>query len=74
MEMSGWLHPQRKSPWYLFYRRVSGPRRHFGRGDEEKNYQPPPGIETWNPVHPAHSPELQRLSYHGSEMYRRRSI
>jgi hypothetical protein len=39
-----------------------------GRGGEEKNSQPPPGIEPKNPDRPARSPELHRLSYQGSSM------
>jgi len=36
---------QGKSPWYLSERRVGGPQSHSGCGGEEKNSQPPPGIE-----------------------------
>jgi hypothetical protein len=43
-----------------------GPQRRSGRGGEEKNSQPPPGIERWNPDRPARSPALYWLSYHGS--------
>jgi hypothetical protein len=39
------LYPQRKSPWYTFDRRLGGPQSRSGRGGEEKNSQPPPGIE-----------------------------
>jgi hypothetical protein len=38
-----------------------------GRGGEEKNSQPPPGIEPENPDRPARSPALYRLSYHSSQ-------
>jgi hypothetical protein len=31
------------------------PQSRSGCGDEEKNSQPPPGIEPLNPNHPAHS-------------------
>jgi hypothetical protein len=44
-----------------------------GRGGEEKNSQPPPGIETQNPVRPVRSPALYRLSYHGSCLLLRNS-
>jgi hypothetical protein len=60
------LYPQEKSPCYPLDRRLSGPQSLSGRDDEEKNSQPPPGIEPWNPERPARSPELYRLSYHGS--------
>jgi hypothetical protein len=50
MEVSGQLHapaalPPGKSPWYPLDRRLSGPQSHSGRSDEEKNSQPPLGIE-----------------------------
>jgi hypothetical protein len=52
MEVSGQLHapaalPQGKSPWYPLDRRLGGPQNRFGRGGEEKNSQPPPGIEPY---------------------------
>jgi hypothetical protein len=40
------LYPQGKSPWYPFDRRLGGPQGRSGHGVEEKNSQPPPGIET----------------------------
>jgi hypothetical protein len=40
------LYPQRKSPWYPLDRRLGGPQSRSGRGGEEKNSQPPPGLET----------------------------
>jgi len=40
------LYPQGKSPWYPLDRRLGGPQGCSGRGGEEKNFQPPPGIET----------------------------
>jgi hypothetical protein len=40
------LYPQGKSPWYPLDRRLGGPQSRSGRGGEEKNSQPPPGIET----------------------------
>jgi hypothetical protein len=60
------LYPQGNSPWYPLDRRLGGPQSRSGRGGEERNSQPPPGIEPYNPDHPAHSPALYRLSYHGS--------
>jgi len=50
MEVSGKLHapaalPQGKSPWYPVDRRLGGTQSRHGRGGEEKNSQPPPGIE-----------------------------
>jgi hypothetical protein len=45
---------------------LGGPQSRSGRGGEEKNSQPPPGIEPLNPDRPARSPALYRLSYHGS--------
>jgi hypothetical protein len=50
MEVSGQIHtraalPQRKSPRYPLDRRLSGSQSRSGRGDEEKNSQPPPEIE-----------------------------
>jgi hypothetical protein len=50
MEVSGQLHApaaysQGKSPWYPLDRRLGGPQSRSGRGGEENNSQPPPGIE-----------------------------
>jgi hypothetical protein len=39
------LCPQGKSPWYPLDMRLGGPQSRSGRGSEEKNPQPPPGIE-----------------------------
>jgi hypothetical protein len=71
MEVSGQLHapaalPQGKSPWYPLNRRLGGSQSRSGRGGEEKNSQPPPGIEPYNSDRPGRSPELYRLSYYGS--------
>jgi hypothetical protein len=71
MEMSGQLHapaalPPGKSPWNPLDRRLDGSQSRSGRGAEEKNSQPPPGIEPQNPDRPARSPALYRLSYPGS--------
>jgi hypothetical protein len=51
------LCPQGKSPWYpLDRRRLGGPQSRSGRGGEEKNSQPLPGLEP--PDHPARSQAL----------------
>jgi hypothetical protein len=47
--------PQGKSPWYPLDRRLGGPQSRSGRGGEEKNSQPPPEIELYNPDNPARS-------------------
>jgi hypothetical protein len=47
-------------------RRLGGPQSSSGCSGEGKNSQPLLGIEPKNPNHPAHSPVLYRLSYHGS--------
>jgi hypothetical protein len=49
------LYPQGKSPWYPLDRRLGGPQSRSGRGGEEKNSQPPPGIETYNSDRPVRS-------------------
>jgi hypothetical protein len=51
MEVSGQLHvpaalPQGKNPWYSLDRKLSGTQSRSGRGGEEKNSQPLPGIES----------------------------
>jgi hypothetical protein len=51
------LYAQRKSPWYPLGRRLAGPQSRSGRGGEEKNSQPQPGIELQNPDRPARSME-----------------
>jgi hypothetical protein len=48
--VSGKLHapaalPQGKSPWYPLVSRLDGLQSRSERGGEEKNSQPPPGIE-----------------------------
>jgi hypothetical protein len=50
MEVSGQIHapvalPQGKIPWYPLEWRLGGPQSRLGPGGEEKNSQPPPGIE-----------------------------
>jgi hypothetical protein len=49
------LYPRGKSPWYPFDRRLGGPQIGFEHGTEEKNSQPPPGIET--PIIRSSSPQ-----------------
>jgi hypothetical protein len=39
------LYPQGKSPWYPLDRRLGGLQGRSGRCGEEKNSQPPPGME-----------------------------
>jgi hypothetical protein len=39
------LYPKGKSPWDPLDRRLGGPQSRSGCGGEEKNSQPPPGIE-----------------------------
>jgi hypothetical protein len=48
------LCPQGKSPRYQLDRRLGGPQSRSGGGDE-KNFQPPPRIEPYNPNRPARS-------------------
>jgi hypothetical protein len=52
------LYPHRNSPRYLLNRMLGGPQSRSGRGGEEKNSQPPSGIEPQNPGRPARSPAL----------------
>jgi hypothetical protein len=56
------LYPQGKSPWYPLDRRLGEPQNRSGRGSEEKNSQPLPGIEPYNPDRPVGSPALSELS------------
>jgi hypothetical protein len=39
------LYPQRKNTWYPLDRRLGRPQSRSGRGGEEKNSKPPPGLE-----------------------------
>jgi hypothetical protein len=43
------LYRRGKSPHYPLNRRLGGPQSRSGRGGEEKNYQPPPEIESHKP-------------------------
>jgi hypothetical protein len=65
MEVNGQLHAsaasrQEKNHWYPLDRRLGGPQSRFGRGGEEKNSQPPPGIE--HPRTPIVQPVAQRYT------------
>jgi hypothetical protein len=57
------LYPQRKSSWYPLDRRLGGPQSRSGRGGEEKNSQPLPGLELpiIRPVAQRYITELSRL-------------
>jgi hypothetical protein len=60
------LYPQAKSPLYPLDRMLGWFQSRSGRGGEEKNSQPPPGIETLSPDYPSRSlvaipTELSRL-------------
>jgi hypothetical protein len=57
------LYPQGKSPWYPLDRRLGGPQSRSGRGGEEKNSQPLPGVELpiVQPVAQRYTTELSQL-------------
>jgi hypothetical protein len=68
MEVSGQLHApaashQVKSPWYTLDMRLGWPQSQSGRSGEEKNSQPPPGLEPQiiQPVDQSYTTELTRL-------------
>jgi hypothetical protein len=68
MEVSGQLHArqlylQGNSPWYPLDKRLGGLQSRSGRGGEEKNSQPLPGLETpiIQPVAHRYNTELSRL-------------
>jgi hypothetical protein len=68
MEVSVRLHapaalPQAKSSWYPLDRRLGGLQNRSGRGGEEKNSQPLPGLEPpiINSVAQRYTTELSRL-------------
>jgi hypothetical protein len=54
------LYPQRKSPWYPLDRTLGGPQSRSGRGGEEKNSQPLPGLEP--PIIQRYTTELSWLT------------
>jgi hypothetical protein len=59
------LYSHGKSPWYPLDRRLGGPQSRSGRGGEEKNSQPLPGLETpiIQPIAQRYTTELsQQLS------------
>jgi hypothetical protein len=57
------LYPQRKSPWYPLDSRLGGPQNRSGRGGEEKNSHPLPGLEPLSiqPVAQRYTTELYRV-------------
>jgi hypothetical protein len=57
------LYLQAKSPWYPLDRRLGGLQNRSGRGGEEKNSQPLPGLEPpiIQLVHQCYTAELSRL-------------
>jgi hypothetical protein len=57
------LYPQGKSPWYSLDRRLGATQSRSGRGGEEKNSQPLPGLEPpiIQPVAQRYTNELCRL-------------
>jgi hypothetical protein len=68
MEVSGQLHAsadlsQGKNPCYTLDRRLGGPQSRSGRGAEEKNSHPLPGLESpiIQPVAQRYSTELFRV-------------
>jgi hypothetical protein len=56
------LYLQGKSPWYSLDRRLGGPQSRSGRGGEEKNSQPLPGLEPpiIQPIAQRHSTDRSR--------------
>jgi hypothetical protein len=73
MEVSGQFHdpvalPQRKKPWCPPDRRLGGTQSQSRRGGEEKNSQPPPGLELpiIQPVAQRYTTELSRLRCKGN--------
>jgi hypothetical protein len=57
------LYPQGKGSWYPLDRRLSGPQSRYGRGGEEKNSQPLPGLKSpiIQPGAQRYTTELSRL-------------
>jgi hypothetical protein len=57
------LYPQGRSPWYPLDRKLGGPQSRSGRGGEEKNSQPLPGLEPpiIQPVAQRYTTEHSRL-------------
>jgi hypothetical protein len=61
------LYTQGMSPRYPLDSKLDGPQSHSGRGGEEKNSQPPPGLEPpiIHPVAQRYTTELSRLLKQG---------
>jgi hypothetical protein len=57
------IYPQGKSPWYPLERRLHGSQSRYGRGGEEKNSHPLPGLEPpiIQPVAQRYATELFQL-------------
>jgi hypothetical protein len=53
------LYPLGKNPRYSLVGRLGGPQSRSGRGDEEKNSQPLPGLET---------PIIQPMAYESNDL------
>jgi hypothetical protein len=65
------LYSQGKSPFYPLDRRLGGPQSRSGRGGEEKNSQPLPGLE--RPDNPDRSPTLHHWATPAPHFLPRRS-
>jgi hypothetical protein len=65
------LYPQGKNPWYPLDRRLGGPQSRSGRGGEEKNSKPLPGLETpiIQPVAQRYTTELFQLPYTSNDKF-----
>jgi hypothetical protein len=63
MEVSCQLYPQGNNPQYQLDRRLGGPQNRSGRGGEEKNSQPLPGLEPTiiQPMAQHYTTELSQL-------------
>jgi hypothetical protein len=64
------LYLQGKSTRYPLDRRLGVPQIRSGHDGEEKNSQPPPGIEPQNPDFQPVAQSLYQLGYHGSYFIR----
>jgi len=56
------FNPKKKSPRYPLERRLGEPQNRSGKGVEEKNSQPPPGIEPSNHDHAIVQPVVSRYT------------
>jgi hypothetical protein len=66
MDVSGQLHASaallpEKEPRYQLDKRLGGLQSRSGHSGEEKNYQPPPGIEPYNPDRPVRSLQVHQI-------------